>query len=319
MAPGRVLVTGAGGFVGANLVRRLAEAGHETLAMVRPGGDPWRLDSFPDARVIPLDLRDGDAVAQLLHREQPDAVFHLAAYGAYSRQQDSRLIAATDYTAFVTLVEACEQLGVPVLVNAGSSSEYGVKSEPPTEDASLEPSSDYAVAKAAASLYARHVGRERGYRVVTLRLYSVYGPWEDPARFIPTLLVHARRGELPPLVAPHVAHDFIHVDDVVDAFLLAAAKPAAGAVYNVGSGTQTTIEDVVGVVSRIFGLTVQPRWGSMPDRPWDSASWQADPRLIERELGWRPTRSLEHGLEDLARWFEKSPALWDRYGGGVRL
>jgi len=107
---------------------------------------------------------------------------------------------------------------------AGSSSEYGVKDHAPAENEQLEPNSDYAVAKAAATLLASHLGRERGLPVATLRLYSVFGPFEEPDRFIPTLVVHALRGQLPPLVDPAIARDFVYLDDVVEAFLLTAAR-----------------------------------------------------------------------------------------------
>ena len=126
-----------------------------------------------------------------------------------------------------------------------SSSEYGLKDHAPHEDEPLEPNSPYAAAKAEATAHAL----ERG--AVVLRLYSAYGPWEEPSRFVPTLLAHALAGRLPPLVSPDVARDFVHVDDVCAAFVLGAGAPA-GRVYNVGSGRQTTVAEVVELARRLL-------------------------------------------------------------------
>jgi dolichol-phosphate mannosyltransferase len=163
-------------------------------------------------------------------------------------------------------------------------------------------------------MLARYHGRAHGPRVSTLRLYSVYGPFEEPGRLMPALVLAAREGRLPPLVDPSTARDFVHVDDVVDAYLLAAERAEGGEVYNVGSGTQTTLAELVRVAGEVFGFEPQPAWGSMPGRSWDTSTWVANADKIRRELGWRPRRTLGEGLRSLADWFAASPELLDRYG-----
>jgi nucleoside-diphosphate-sugar epimerase len=162
------------------------------------------------------------------------------------------------------------------------------------------------VGKAASTLYAL----ERG--AVVLRLYSVYGPWEEPSRLVPTLLAHGLEGELPPLVSPSVAHDFVHVDDVCEAFVV-AARAEPGRVYNVGSGRQTTLAEVVETAKRLLGIEAEPQWGSMPDRAWDTGTWVANPRRIRRELGWEARIGLEEGLARTLEWLERE-APRERYG-----
>src|SRR5262249_43082629 len=150
------------------------------------------------------------------------------AHGAYTWQTDRERILGVNFFGLRNLLEACRETGVEVLVNAGSSSEYGAKDHAPTEDEAPEPNSDYAVAKAAATMLAGHLGRSGPTRVVALRLYSAYGPWEEPARLVPRLVAFGLRGELPPLVSPELARDFVYVDDVTDAFVLAARSQASG-------------------------------------------------------------------------------------------
>src|SRR6202022_3882820 len=120
------------------------------------------------------------------------------------------------------LLQAAVTAGVQAFVNAGTSSEYGYKDHAPAEDEKLEPNSDYAVTKAAAPILCPHTAQRTGVAITPLRLYSVYGPYEEPTRLVPTLIVQGLEGKLPPLVNPDVARDYIHVDDACDAFVLAA-------------------------------------------------------------------------------------------------
>jgi nucleoside-diphosphate-sugar epimerase len=317
VTPKRALVTGAAGFVGANLVRRLLAEGHDVRAAVRPGSDQWRLADV-DVERVKVDIRDRSAVEEMLETTQPEWIFHLAAHGAYSWQTDRRAILETTLLATIDLLEAAAARGFDALVQAGSSSEYGYKDHAPSEDEAPEPNSEYAAAKAAATLYAGYLAREQGLHVVTLRLYSVYGPWENRSRFIPTLVEHCLRGELPPLVNPDVARDFVFVDDVCDAFVRAAtADVAPGSVYNVGSGSQTTVAEVVEIARRLFGVAAEPQWGSMPDRAWDTNVWVAHPARAERELGWRPRIDLRDGLAETADWLRTAATpTRDRAGTG---
>src|SRR5687768_6893501 len=154
----RVLITGAAGFIGANLARRMIRDGHQTHLVVSPRGTPWRLEELRGQALLHrLDLTDGERVRQTVEAVRPDWVFHLAAHGAYSWQTDTQAIFQTNLMGTIHLVEACQAVGIEAMVNTGSSSEYGWKDHAPAEDEWLEPNSSYAVSKAAATQYCRHV------------------------------------------------------------------------------------------------------------------------------------------------------------------
>lgn len=160
MSPRRILVTGASGFVGSNLVRQLAADGHAVTATCRPGSDLWRLQDADGLDLRTLDVRDEQAVDALIGDSRPQWTFHLAAHGAYSWQTDTRQIFATNLLGTVNLIDACRRSGAcEAFVHAGSSSEYGFKDHAPDEDDAFEPANDYAVAKAAATLYGRQAAR----------------------------------------------------------------------------------------------------------------------------------------------------------------
>jgi nucleoside-diphosphate-sugar epimerase len=312
----RALVTGAAGFIGAALARRLLAEGHEVTLLAGPRSDLWRIEELRgDAELVAVDLRDGEAVEALVARTRPELVFHLAAHGAYSWQDSVPRIVETNVTGIVHVVEAAARAGVRAVVNAGSSSEYGLKDHAPPEDELPEPNSAYAVTKAAATLYCGWAARSREQAVTTLRLYSAYGPWEEPRRLVPAVVVHGLERRLPPLVDPHIARDFVYVEDVLDAFLLAAqrARPGDGAVYNVGSGKQTTLRELAEAARRVFAIEEQPAWGSFPARHWDTDVWVADSRRIQAELGWHARTPIDDGLAATARWLEERSELAPRY------
>ena len=317
----RALVSGAAGFVGANLARRLLQQGHETHLLARPSSARWRLQEIEaDAEVHEVELENAGAVASVVGRVQPEWVFHLAAHGAYWWENNACEIVRSNVVGTANLLEACLETGFEAFVSAGSSSEYGFKDHAPAEDEPLVPNSVYALAKSSATLLCSVVGRRERAHVVTLRLYSVYGPYEQPGRLVPALAVAGLEGRLPPLVSPRVARDFVYVDDVADAFLLAAEgeDQEPGAVYNVGTGRQVTVGDAVAVARAELGIAAEPEWGSMEERSFDTEVWIADVRKIRSELGWIPRRSFAEGFAEVVQWFRDRPHLRALYDGTAR-
>jgi nucleoside-diphosphate-sugar epimerase len=312
----RALVTGAGGFVGTNLAGALAREGHDVVAWVRPESPTWRLDHLEDTvEVIPVELLDGDEVDAAVRSARPDWVFHLAAHGAYSWQRDPETIMQTNLVATVRLLAACQRHGFSAFVHAGSSSEYGFQDHAPREDELPEPNSDYAVMKAAATSHCRFVAQRDDVHVVTLRLYSVYGPWEEPGRLMPTLVARGLEGRLPPLVSPDTPRDFISMRDTGRAFLRAAERTEVerGSVFNIASGRQTKLREVVEVAREQLGIAAEPEWDTEPQRSWDATVWVGDARRANEQLTWAAEDDLATGFAELAEWLRDSPALWSRY------
>jgi nucleoside-diphosphate-sugar epimerase len=312
----KVLITGASGFVGNNLARFLLSRGNEVHLVLRESHAQWRLkDILHDVNIHIADLVDPDGVAAAVNSAHAEWIFHLAAHGAYSFQVDTARIVQTNVMGTINLVQACLKTGFEAFVNTGSSSEYGFKDHAPTENEWLDPNSHYAVAKASATLFCRYTARNLVVRIPTLRPYSVYGHYEEPTRLVPTLIVNGLEKKLPPLVNPKIARDFVYVDDLMAAYLLAATVESddPGAVYNIGSGTQTSIAEVVELARRALGIAVQPEWGSMDDRIWDTDTWVCDNRRAIEKLGWRPNHSFEQGFQKTVEWFRNNPEITTHY------
>ena len=301
---GPILVTGASGFVGANLFKKLYSVRDDAYAVVhRDKG--WRLRDVPDERTIAVDLNDYVLTRHLVDSSSPQTVFHCAAYGAYSFEDDATLIYQTNFQSVVNLVDRLASRPFTAFISAGSSSEYGTNCTAPLEGSLCEPNSPYAVSKVAIANYLHYMGKQRGFPAVNLRLYSVYGPLEDTSRLLPTLLREASAGRLPPLVDPQTSRDFVHVDDVCEAFVLAATRMHPGLHgenLNIGAGVKTTIGDLVELTREAFHLEVEPRFDTMAGRVWDTPDWYADPSKALREIGWSARTVLKDGLVSMSKW-----------------
>lgn len=300
----KVLVTGATGFVGACLTRRLLGMGHEIHAFVRQTANQWRIaDIAPQIVRHDVDLRDAHAVEQTLQSIRPDNIFHLATYGGFSFQQDVAAIYAANFQGTVNLVHACQKVGFDRFIHTGSSSEYGMKTEPMRETDLLEPLGDYAVSKAAATLFCRSEALLKGLPIVTLRIFSPYGPWDDPQRLIPYVISSLLNGSVPALSSPASVRDYIFIDDVIEAYLAVMDTPVtAGEIYNVGSGVQTGIGQVVDRIVSAVDNGITARWGTEPPRRPEPAVWVADSGKLKGHFNWQATTGLEDGLQQTISW-----------------
>jgi dolichol-phosphate mannosyltransferase len=313
---GPVLVLGASGFIGANLLRTLLESRSDVFGTA--SRDPaWRLSDIDPGRVITVDLLARGNLRSLLDRVQPETVFDCVAYGAYSFEQDVERMYQTNVLFKQELIEELIRRGTHCYIHAGSSSEYGAYASAPEESQAPAPNSHYAVTKSAAAGLVYFSGKHRGLRCASLRLYSVYGPLEDRSRLIPTLVAEAAAQRLPPFVDPDTSRDFLYVDDAIRAFLSAAVllRPGRyGDSFNVGSGVKTTIRELAYLAKREFRLDCEPVFSSMPARSWDVADWYANPARAAEALGWHAEVALDEGLRRTARWYAEldDVALYER-------
>ncbi len=236
---------------------------------------------------------------------RPRTIFNLAAYGAYAHQQNAELIYRTNFLSTMHLLDTLKLRGFDSYVHAGSSSEYGLNAAGPSEDDAPAPNSHYAVSKLGNASLLKYYGRILELPVVNLRLYSVYGPWEEPDRLIPVLLEKIRAGALPPLVARGISRDFVHVTDAIRAFIASAGKmgPALkGESINIATGHRTTMQDLAGLARSVFQLEAEPVFGSMANRRWDVENWYGNPSKAAKLLGWSAKIGLEQGLRSNMDW-----------------
>jgi nucleoside-diphosphate-sugar epimerase len=294
---GRVaLVTGATGFIGGALTRRLLAEGAQVHAVTR--GDP--LPVSPGMRWWRADLVDASAARRVLAEVRPDWIFHLGGLAAGGRELP--MVQATfeaNFLPVLNLLLAAHELNVR-LVLAGSLEE-------PAPDGSWPvPGSPYAASKMAGALYSRLFHALYQTQVVWLRLFMVYGPRQPDARkLIPYVTLSLLRGEAPRLSSGTRPVDWVFIDDVVDAFLAAAVTPGAdGRSLDVGSGELVTVRAVIEELVRQIDPSRSPLFGALADRPLEQVS-VADVPATTATLGWMPRVKLRDGLARTVAWYQE--------------
>jgi nucleoside-diphosphate-sugar epimerase/glycosyltransferase involved in cell wall biosynthesis len=304
--------------VGANLTRRLLE--HRSDVVATTSRTPaWRLEDLPARNVREFDALVALNVDRMLDEVQPRTVFNCIAYGAYSFETDGELILRTNLMSTHALLDRLAKRNIAAYIHAGSSSEYGENAAGPDEHEFLAVNSEYAVSKAACAHLIHYYGKQHGLPGANLRLYSVYGPLEDPSRLMPQIVQHGVRGELPPLVNPAISRDFVYSDDVVDAFVAAASELREddyGDSFNVGTGRQTTIGQLAEVARELYGIE-EPAEFTMPQRRWDVSDWYANSERAHKVLGWEAHTPLEQGLERMTDWY-RDLSNPDRYRSATK-
>lgn len=319
----RVLVTGAGGFIGSHVTERLVELGATTRALVRyrSNGSWGCLDQSPSKErieVVAGDICDREAVVEAMADVQ--VVFHLAALIAipHSYHVPSAFV-RTNVTGTLNILQAAREAGVERLVHTSTSEVYGTaRSVPIDEQHPLQAQSPYAASKIAADKLAEAFCLSYGLPVVTVRPFNTFGPRQSSRAIVPTIVTQCltegrvRLGNLSP------TRDLNYVTDTVEGFLHAAeaTKEAIGRTFNLGSGREISIADLTKLIGELTGRPVFIEQEPERVRPKTSEVERlaADNRAARDVLGWEPSVSLEDGLKMTIDWIEEH---LDAYRPGV--
>jgi len=293
------LITGAAGFLGSALAEHLAREGHQVRGLDDLStGDPKALS--PDIHFTRGDVNDRPKLWTLL--QEVDCVYHLAARVSvpesvlYPREYNAVNVGGT-----VSLMEAMRDVGVRRVILASSGAVYGDRGEQPlVESAIPDPRSPYAVSKVSAEHYVRTIGKLWGMETVCLRIFNAYGPGQHLPPSHPPVVPHFLRQAL--RGGTLVAHgdgsqtrDYVYVDDVVSAMVAAATAPSInGLVINVGSGTETSVRELVRKVSEVTGREVDSLYNA--NTSGGVSRMRADLTLAGQKLNYRSSIKLEDGL-----------------------
>lgn len=315
----RVIVTGAAGFIGANVVRALVRAGAQVVAVVR---EHTSLDPLGEVvRTIQVERWDVTAPAcEALGARVggADVVMHLAAGGTHDHGRDLRQLVDVNVLGAVRALEMARQAGARVFLHAGSATEYGA-GVLLAETAPLQPKSNYGVTKTAGWLAVRARAEAEGLAAISLRLFTPYGPFEGRPRLVPHVVLHALRGDDIPLTPARQTRDWLFVDDAVEAFLRAGLRTDLhGEVFNICSGEEVRVLDVAETIVRLTGGRVRVVAGATPYRPDEPMRSSGDPSHAAAVLGWRAATPLEEGLRRALAWWEQTLTQSAAVGGGSR-
>lgn len=306
----RVIVTGGSGFIGSNLVRRLVKEGYDVNILLRKNSNTWRIGDILHA-ISPhyVSLSDQRKLSKIISSIEPAYIFHLAAYGNYAWQSKESEMTKVNYLQLQSLLNISRKINYKCFINAGSSTEYGFKNSPFKETDGVMPESFYGATKAAGTIYSQTFSKRFQKPVMTFRFFSVYGPYEEKARFIPTIIRSAIERREVSVTKEPIKRDFIHVDDVVEAFIKAIKKPQMGEIINLGTGKQYSNKSIIAFVKKIqpaLRISDTP----YPVRHWDSSNCVADIKKAQTLINWKPKYDIKVGLFKTYQWFLKNKNIY---------
>ncbi len=303
----RVVVLGAGGYIGRRLAARLDAAGAAVIRVVRPGGTPAAAIDQRGGDTVAVELGLAGAATALLAAQRPAITFNMAGYGVSPAQRDAHLAQRINADLPAELSVACGGPGPSDgwpglrLVHAGSALEYGVARGNLEESTRPLPTTLYGRTKLAGTRAVADAVGTGVLRAVTARLFTVYGPGESAGRLLPSLLAAAGRSEAIPLTEGTQWRDFTYLDDVTEGLLrLGALVEGVPPTVNLATGVLTSVREFATRAAAVIGLSPgQLHFGALPTRPEEMAH---DPVSVERlaaATGWTPGTGIEEGVRQV--------------------
>ncbi len=299
----KAIVTGGTGFVGLHLVHALVADGFDVTVFIRASSDETVFGNvLPKITVRRIDLSRREELFAAFADTGPAHLFHLATSTLMSgKTADPQTLLSTNVIGTVNVMDAALEGGALSCINMGSFAEYGPKDHPVKEDERCDPVELYAVSKLAATLYGQGLARRNTFPCITFRLFTPYGPGIQKGRLLRTMIEKIKAGEPVPLATPTISRDFVFVLDIPPLLIDAArhASEQAGRIYNLGSGTRTSLQELITLVEQQLGVKAQPEWNAFPIQSYDSELWQADMSQTFSAFNWRPTTSLVDGVKQV--------------------
>jgi len=305
----KVFLTGATGFIGSYVLRRLAQRGKARVAaVVRNQATSWRIRSeMAGIEIVPVDLGDSARLREAIVAFQPTHVVHLAWSGVLGKNRNDPTQHA-NVLETMRLFEYALEAGARHFVGLGSQAEYGPRESRIDEATPTAPTTLYGAAKLATSIMASQLCALHGARLAWLRVFSSYGPMDHPEWMIPYLVLKLLHRERPSVTAAEQRWDYIYVEDVADAVLAVMDSESAGGVFNLGSGAATALREIIECVRDNIDPSLPIGFGEVPYRPDQVMHLEADITRLKQATSWRPSIGLAEGIRRTVQWYRTQDA-----------
>lgn len=300
----RTLITGATGFLGSHLTELLVGEGGAVAVLVRPRSEIWRIKDF-----LPRITRIGGDLARIaecraeIARFAPEVVFHLGWSGVGNAYRNDPRQLDDNIRGTVALARLAIELGCQAFVGLGSQAEYGPHERAVDESVSTTPTTLYGAAKLSAYHLCRVLLTGSAVRFAWLRLFSCYGPKDNPEWLIPDLIRTLALGKRPALTAGEQLWDYVYVADAARAIQCVGRCPHAAGVFNLGSGRSRPLRSVIELIRDMVDPSLPLGFGEVAYRPDQVMHLEADVSKLYRVVGWSPETDLTEGLARTVGWF----------------
>jgi nucleoside-diphosphate-sugar epimerase len=302
----RILVTGGTGFLGQHLLERLSKLETHIFALSRPSSNLEKISHIPGVEITEAELSQASQVTKVAQYARPQIIFHLAAYGVNPKCIDVKKIVRTNIQGLENLLDSLNDIPFERFVNTGTCFEFGNQKEPLSESAPLSPLNAYAASKMMAWHLCHAHFQNPKKPVVTLRPFTFYGPHERFDRLVPSTILSILKDEEIRITSGTQTRDYTYVEDMVEAFLLASVKKQAiGQTFNIGSGQDYTVQDIVHRIRALMESEVPIQAGAIESRAHEAWRLCSNPTKIQALLGWQPRIAFDEGLMKTIDWIKK--------------
>ena len=310
----KIVITGASGFVGANLAQNLSKTKHQIHVLTRKKSKLWRLEDIKTKlNIHKVTLDNSKALKKKLLEIEPKFVFHCATYGVLPSQTNFSKLIKTNLIGTYNLLQALEECNkLSKLVNLDSSFVYGKKNNSIKENQIAEPITPYGIVKLSQTNIVRYYSVKRKIPSITMRLFTPFGRFDQPGRLITDIMKSLITKKPLTLFSPYSKRDFIHINDVINALVLASNSPFKnGEIFNVGSGKYYSVKEFVTLASKVSKTKINVNWKNK-QREFDKlgGNGYANIRKISENLGWRPKITIQEGLLESYKWYKKNIRLY---------
>ena len=311
----KVLLTGGTGFLGHHIARALLDREADVTLLIQPHEKTWRLERI-GAKInqVKCRLTSRDETRSAVQKVQPGVIIHLA--GRMERRRDLSILddlLGHHVASTVNLIRAADQKTTRLVINTGTSEEYGEQDDPFVETLPADPVSPYSATKASATAMATYLSKAIGIPVITMRPFITYGPAQLHDTLIPFLIKGVLQRKNVELTAGLQYRDFVFVDDLVACYLATIDKAetfTGPEIFNVGSGKKIQIREVIETIANLLDGQEYLKIGARPMRAGEPASMIADIQKAKETLGWEPVVPLNEGLKKTIDWWIQNQEFW---------
>ncbi len=310
----RILITGAAGFLGSNLLNHFIADGIEVNILIRPSTNMWRISTSPLINVYYADLTNYKETLKVLKQIKPQVLFHIASTGGHpSEMQNFQQFHSDNIAITSNLLEASVICEIEKFVFSGSSLEGEIQNNKVYESYAFQPTTFRGITKATETMLCNYYAQTQNLNTINVRIFSVYGPFENSRRVVPQLILRFLNKERVSLIPGNFKRDFVFVDDVTDCLLLSGSSDGVppGTIINIGTGFTHSPYEIYERLSCIFGYTVPINPEPYPIKAIDTTPYSADLVNLDKLLGWVPRYSFDMGLSKTVDWFAQNYTLYE--------
>lgn len=302
-----VVITGATGFIGAEVLAKLLVGGANVTVLLRPDSDRTRLAAMKGFKALTYSALLSEETIHALRKQQPDIFIHCAWRGVGGHQRNEAFQIIDNIPLTLDAVELAAAVGCMQWIGLGSQAEYGNQNRRMNEDCPLKPTTIYGKAKLAAGVSALALCDAHKMAGVWLRVFSTYGPTDAPYWFIPYVIQEFLGGRTPKLTKCQQLWDYLYVTDAARAIIATATGSTSG-VFNLGSGSSRPLKDYIEVIRSELDSPLEPAYGAVQYRPDQVMHLEADISRLTAVTGWRPHTDIAQGIRASIA-FERKRAL----------